>query len=345
MKILFTGMSSGHTNEFVHHEKLGFFGVMSKTITESFSGHSVEWKEPSVSWTKDDLEKYDRIFIGVVPPTSFSANKVYGALHLINILSGDNRVSLVLDNPQLWQYKNSFASIARDPKILVSKFYERRSEYKLVRENLSLLQSFAEISNRMAVGNWQQTIYPSLPWKSDSEVMSASGISPSTPLVGLNLDSHLLTEDHHAPEMKDGNWVVDNPTTSWSKSMISTLAKSVDSMKQSTKETDADVFERLKSSMGSMISPQDRGVGTWWTHRYIQALNAGSPIITDWRETIDMSASWGLLGYQVEEMSEPKRNDLARAQKDAYLAFIPSKHSSIEKLDRILNNKEEVKNA
>jgi hypothetical protein len=345
MKILFTGMSSGHTNESVHYSKLGFFGVVSKVISENMPQHSVEWREPSVSWTKADLEKYDRIFIGVIPPTGLSANKVYGALHLMNIMSGDGRVSLVLDNPQLWQYKTSFASIARDPKSLVTKFYERRSEYKLVKEDAALLKSFSDLSGRMASGNWQQTIYPSLPWKSDADVVVAAGISSHTPLTGLNLDSHLLTDGHRSPEMKDGNWVVDNPTTSWSKSMISTLTRSVDSMKQSTKEVDVDVFERLKSSVGSMISPQDRGVGTWWTHRYIQALNAGSPIITDWRETIQMSAVWGLLGYQVEEMSEPKRNELAIAQKEAYLAFIPDKHSSIQKLDRILNNKEEVKNA
>ena len=345
MKILFTGMSSGHTNESVHYSKLGFFGAMSKVISESLPQHSVDWKEPSVTWTKDDLEKYDRIFIGVIPPTSLSANKVYGALHLLSITSGDDRVSLVLDNPQLWQYRTSFASVARDPRILISKFYEKRSEHRLVKENQTLLESFAAISEKMASGNWHKTIYPGLPWKSDEAVAQSAGISRDTSLVSVNLDSHLVNPGYEKPDMRDNNWVVDNPTTAWSKSMVSTLARNVDSMKQSKKEVDADILERLKASLGAMVSPQDRGVGTWWTYRYAQALNAGSPIITDWRETIEMSDAWGFLGYQVEEMSEARRNELAKTQKAAYLAAIPDRYVAAEKLDRLLNNKEEVKNA
>lgn len=345
MKILFTGMASSHTNRSAHYAKLGFFGALSNVISSELAQHEIDWREPSVTWTKADLEKYDRIFIGVIPPTSLSANKVYGALHAISTLSGDSRAFLVLDNPQLWQYRTSFASVARDSKVLTSKFYEKRSEYKLVRDNLELLNSFAVLSEQMATGSWHQTIYPSLPWKSDDDVRSAAGISKHSALTGINVDSHLLTEGFASPDMRGTNWVVDNPTTAWSKSMISMLTKPVDSMKQSKKEIDVDILERLKLSMGALIAPQDRGVGTWWTYRYIQALNTGTPIITAWRETIEMSDSWGFLGYQVEELSEPRRNELARAQKAAYLAAIPNKNEAVEILDRLLNNKEEVKNA
>lgn len=345
MKILFTGMSSSHTNHGVHYTKLGFFGVLSKVISESLPEHEIDWREPSVTWSKADLEKYDRIFIGVIPPTSLSANKVYGAMHLINILSNDNRVSLVLDNPQLWQYRTSFASIARSPQVLTSKFYEKRSEYKLVFDNTELLKSFSVVAERMATGVWHQTIYPGLPWKSDDDVRIAANISAHSPLTAINLDSYLLTDGFAVSDMRNSRWVVDNPTTSWSKSMVSTLTRAVDSMKQSKKEIDVDIFERLKTSMAAMVSPQDRGSGTWWTYRYVQALNAGTPIITAWRETIEMSDSWGFLGYQIEELSEPRRNELAKAQKTAYASAIPSKNEALQILDRLLNNKEEVKNA
>lgn len=345
MKILFTGMASGHTNHEVHYTKLGFFGVLSKVIIENFASHEIDWRAPSVSWTKGDLAKYDKIFIGVIPPTSISANKVYGALHVINMLSGDDRVSLVLDNPQLWQYRTSFASVARDPNILVSKFYEKRSEYKAVKSSPQLLEVFASVCKRMSEGQWDSTIYPSLPWKSKSDVALSAGISENIDLVGVNLDSHLLSPDYAKAAMRDQRWVIDNPTTSWSKGMVSTVHRPVDSMKQSKKEVDLDIMSRLKDSLGAMISPQDRGVGTWWTYRYAQALEAGTPVVTDWREAIQMSDSWGFLAYQIEEMTESRRNELAQSQKASYLASIPDKNESLNQLDRLLNKKKEVTNA
>jgi hypothetical protein len=345
MKILFTGMASGHTNHEVHYTKLGFFGVLSKVIVENFASHEIDWRAPSVTWTKADLAKYDKIFIGVIPPTSISANKVYGALHTIGMLSGDDRVSLVLDNPQLWQYKTSFASVARDPNILVSKFYEKRSEYKLVNSKPEMLKTFSSVCESMAAGEWADTIYPSLPWKSSSDVAASAGLDKNVDLIGINLDAHFLSPEYAAASMRDQRWVVDNPTTSWTKSMVSTVHRPVDSMKQSKKEVDLDIMLRLQDSLGAMVAPQDRGVGTWWTYRYAQALEAGTPIVTDWREAIQMSDSWGFLAYQIEEMSETRRNELAQRQKASYLASIPNKNDSLDQLDRLLNKKKEVINA
>lgn len=344
MKILFTGMASGHTNADVHNGNLGFFGVLSNVISGSL-GHEIEWRSPSVLWTMQDLEKYDQIFVGVVPPTSLGANKVYGALHLLNLLTRDQRLTLVLDNPQLWQFKTSFAAVARDPKSLVSKFYAKRSEYALVNNNEALLASFASIAERMAAGKWARTIYPSLPWKLNSAVASALGIHDVESLVPVNLDAHLMDLTTMERTTRSTSWLLDNSSTSWSRSVVRTIHRDVDVMRSTKKETDADIFDKMKTSLGSMLSPQDRGVGTWWSYRYIQSLNSGAPIVTNWRETIDLSDSWGLLAYQVEEMSDARREELARNQREAYLGAIPSKEDSVLQLAQLLTSKKEVTNA
>lgn len=344
MKILFTGMASGHTNAEVHNGNLGFFGVLGNVISNNL-GHEIEWRSPSVLWTIQDLEKYDQIFVGVVPPTSLGANKVYGALHLINLLNKDPRLTLVLDNPQLWQFKTSFAAVARDPKSLVSKFYAKRSEYTLVKDSEDILASFAQISERMAAGKWAKTIYPALPWKLNADVASALGIHDLSCLYSINLDAHLVDAVPQFPVARSSNWLLDNSTTSWSRSVVRTIHRDVELMRSTKKETDSDIFDKMKTSLGSMLSPQDRGVGTWWSYRYIQSLNSGAPIVTNWRETIDLSDSWGFLAYQVEEMSEPRRQELARHQREAYLGAIPSKEDSMLQLKNLLTGKKEVRNA
>jgi len=344
MKILFTGMASGHTNADVHSTNLGFFGVLGNAIADSF-GHEIEWRSPSVLWTAEDLKKYDQIFVGVVPPTSLGANKVYGALHVINLLASDPRLTLVLDNPQLWQFKTSFAAVARDPKTLVSKFYAKRSEYNMVKDNEALLSSFATLSDRMASGRWAKTIYPSLPWKTTEEVASIIGIHDITSLIPVNLDSHIMSSEESAATMRGSTWLLDSPSTSWSRSVVRTIHREVDVMRSTKKETDLDILEKMKYSLGSMISPQDRGVGTWWSYRYIQSLNSGTPVVTNWRETIELSDSWGFLAYQIEEMSDSRRAELARHQRDSYLKAIPSKKESISQLGDLLIKKEEVTNA
>lgn len=344
MKILFTGMASGHTNADVHSTNLGFFGVLNNVISDSL-GHEIEWRSPSVLWTEEDLKKYDQIFVGIVPPTSLGANKVYGALHLINLLAKDPRLTLVLDNPQLWQFKTSFASVARDPKTLVSKFYAKRSEYNLVKDNEALLSSFAAIADRMASGRWAKTIYPALPWKSTDEIASALGIHDVDSLIPVNLDSHLLTDSTSTPVSRGSTWLLDNPATSWSRGVIRIIHRDVDAMRSTKKETDMDILEKMKSSLGSMISPQDRGVGTWWSYRYIQSLNSGTPVVTNWRETIELSDSWGFLAYQIEEMSDSRREEVARHQRSSYLRSVPDKKESISHLEELLNKKEEVTNA
>lgn len=208
-----------------------------------------------------------------------------------------------------------------------------------------MLDSFAEISSRMAAGKWPQTIYPTLPWKSIDDIARILGIHNVETLTPLNLDAHLIEETSENNLGHSYIWLMDNLSTTWSKGVAKIVHHDIESMKTSKKETDLDILDKIKTSIGTMIAPQDRGVGTWWTYRYIQSLNAGTPVVTDWRESIQMSDSWGFLAYQIEEMSEARRLEVAKHQKESYLSSIPGKLDSINQLKQILNTERKVQNA
>jgi hypothetical protein len=100
----------------------------------------------------------------------------------------------------------------------------------------------------------------------------------------------------------------------------------------------------IKSSIGLVIPPQDRKVGTWWNYQYIQGLNAGVPIVTSWIDSGTIDDSWSILAYQVEDMDQISRDNLAMAQRDSYIASIPTRLELIQTLkqDLLDTNKERI---
>lgn len=337
MKILFTGMTSAHTTPHTSDNKT-FFGMLSSLISEYFPDSSVEIKSPGINWTKKDLDKYDLVFVGIVPPTSLSANKIYGALNIIDTLYDSPKLRLVLDYPQLWQFKASLNSIVRDPESLIGSFYSKRQDYFLV-NNRQSLEKFARVCGKLLSGQWPTTIYPRLPWKKDSDVYKALGLVADRNFVGLNLDSFFAT-DNEPDLFKTTNpiWAIDNDKTSWSKAISEVLTHPTTKMRPSKKHNDIDVSVLMGSSTGSLISPQDRGGGTWWSYRYMQSLNVFTPVVSDWKETHRIGESWSFLAYQVEDMTLHDRIELAKRQKDSYINSISSKQEVLEEIKNLLVN-------
>lgn len=337
MKILFTGMTSAHAS--LNQDNKTFFGMLSNIISEYFPDASVEHKAPGIDWTEKDLDKYDLVFVGIVPPTSLSANKIYGALTIIDELYDSPKLRLVLDYPQLWQFKASLNSIVKNPESLIGEFYSKRQDYSMV-HNKKSLEKFSRVAANLLNGQWPTTIYPKLPWKAEEDIYSALNLQASSNFIGVNLDAFYAEDSSldNDPYAESGTWVVDNDKTSWTNSISKAVTNPIDKMKTSKRHTDSDVYNRIKASLGALISPQERGVGTWWSYRYIQSLNAETPVVSDWRETRRIGEGWDLLAYQVEELSFNDRIILAKKQKDNYLKSISSKQEVLEAVKNLLVN-------
>jgi hypothetical protein len=107
-------------------------------------------------------------------------------------------------------------------------------------------------------------------------------------------------------------------------------------MKVNKGATDRDVFLQILRSVGTLISP-DKRQGTWWTYRYAQSLNAGVPVVTEWKESSVLGAPWAVLAATVEEMTPQERLELSGAQKNTYFSAIPSKIEVQKLLNETMN--------
>jgi len=331
MKVLVTGMASSHTKPSAN---TSFFGTLVKAV-ETFA--TVEWATPSVTWTKEFLDQYDSVIVGVVPPTSLAANKVYGAMHVINTFYDSPKLTLVVDNPQLWQFKASLASVARDVSSILTSFYAKRREYKLAVDP-EVSTGIQKAADKLLNLPWPKTIYPQLPWKTTEEVSKFISTEGSDNLKGINLDS-MLIDAPRGVKSPAPLWVADSPASAWTKKIEKLLSLPTIPLKTGSRDTDAQVFDRIASSYGLLVSPQDRGVGTWWSYRYIQALNSNVPVVSDWRDTGSLSNNWYVLGSTIEESTPEERLAIARAQREDYIRAIPDKSEAINLIKSlILNN-------
>lgn len=339
MKILFTGMLSAHCKKPTEVANKTFYTAFSLAFADTHADYEIDWKIPSLSWDKEFLSQYDLIFIGLVPPTSMSANRVYGALKCLDTVFDWPNVRIILDSPQLWQFTPGFSAISKDPTYLISSFYEKRPSYREA-DTYKNLTSFKSVCEKFLTQTWPKTIYPSLPWHSGDRLESHLPNAKNS--LGVNLDSYFLSKyDSDFGQSTRSGWAVDNHKSKWAQKLQKTVSEWFTELKLGKKFNDDDAYSLIKSSIGVVIPPVERGVGTWWTYRYVQALLSGTPVATEWVESQKLGYQWSALPYQIEEMSDQERLNLARNQLEAYKSHIPDLESLKNIFTVVLKNEGE----
>ena len=322
MKILMTGMSSHHTKP---SKNVTFFRLLSQELSDIAT---IEWAVPSVSWSKEYLDQYDYVVVGFTPITSPSANKVYGALNVINLMYSSEKLIMVLDHPQLWQYKHGLNAVNSNPMSLFGNFYSKRREFSLAKSDENL-KNISEAVNKLLTVKWPKTIYPSLPWPTNREFYKYLGFAAEESLIPLNLDSFMLSITVHIdPASRSDHWICDQPTSDWVKDISKLIEKPIKPVSEKLRVTDAETFQSVTEAMALLLPPQPRGVGVWWSSRIIQALQSGTPIVSDWKETSVLGPEWSILAYDLESQSPEDRSLIAKHQKISYTSSIPTREYS-----------------
>jgi hypothetical protein len=328
MKILMTGMASAHCSD---KGNMTFFRGLLKAFSEFAE---VTICEPNLSWTRSDLESYDLVVVGLTPPTALSANKIYGALHILNLLYESPKLRVVVDGPQIWQFKNSFNSFIKNPLQIFGSMYSSRKDYSIARAKYA--DSFVNLADKLKSIPWPKTYVPLLPWRSVDQVSEATGIVPVSRAIGVNVDSFLIDRQSILIAAKNSLWAVDNYKSSWWGALAKTLRLPGTPVSEGKKPRDLEVDLSISKSIGLIVAPQDRKVGTWWSYRYIQGLNLNVPIVTYWQDTAGFSESWSQLAYQVEDMDQYDRQELARNQFRDYMDALPSTNEVVTMLRKDL---------
>ena len=328
MKILFTGMSSSHCKE---TKNVSFFSTLALAYGEVAT---VTWDSPKTWWTRSNLEEFDLIVFGFSPPTSPAANKLYGALHVLNLMYESPKLRLVVDSPQIWQYKNSIRSFKRDPDQVFSSFFSNRVDYSVSKSG-PVRSAIASVAEKMGSLPWPKTFVPAVPWLSTADLAAkASFISPKA-IIPISIDSFLLQDPTSSP-LRSNTWAVENLNSSWWKTVNLTTRYSGIATVSGSKDKDAQAMEVIKSSLALVVPPQDRKMGTWWSYRVLQALNSGTPVVTYWQDTSDFDSSWAYLAYQIEDADPFERQKIASDQLAAYRKSIPSKEETLNTLKSIV---------
>lgn len=324
-------MSASQASESANNRSLAFAGVLNKVLVEL--GHSVDWIDPDINFSFEELNSYDSILVGISPITSLAANRTYGALHIIDLMWDSQKLKFFIDAPQVNQITFSINSIKSNQDSFTKSFFSYRKDYKKVVSDEDLKLRLLQCVDKLANDTWPSVIYPSLPWSDSANIKKLLPINVSN-LFAINLDSFLFEEIPFNDQRRD-KWVVDTYKTDWAKSTIKTLVFPNFSMKWNKGVTDDQVFDQISRSSGVLITPYKKD-GTWWSYRYVQALNALTPIATEWKESIKLGQEWAILAANIEDMSQETRKLLAMAQKDLYVGAVPEKERAKSILESML---------
>ena len=313
-------MNASQASEKANAKTLSFAGVLNKVLKEM--GNDVTWDSPSIYITDNELSRFDSVLVGVAPLTSLSTDRAYGALSIINRLWGDDKLTLFIDSPTPSQIESSINSVLNNPESFNKPFFSFRREYASVNADKNYLDWLYSTVKMLKDEDWGTTIYPRVPWRLNGDIRLP--INAKNNLVGVNLDSFLISQDNESSWRE--SWVYDL-NTKWLDRLSVSMHLPKSKMKTSKTETDSDVYNKIASSVGSIISPDDRD-GTYWSYRYIQSINAGTPVVTEWKESGALGEAWMSLASSVEEMSQRNRDILSLAQCEIYSANVGTKQSS-----------------
>lgn len=340
MKALITGMTALQSSP-RYVERNTCFASLIVNALES-SRRTIEVAPPSVSWTRDDLESYDFVLVGLAPIGSMAANNAYGALSVIEQMWGSPKLRLFLDIPGPSLVTKSFHIARQSPISLTRKIYSARPGYRDVVSDQKTLARIEQAIEYLNVDSWPRTVYPSLPWGNYGKITSLLPRNAVIDMLPLHLDSVIFSKVSKASgdimagmvdvsmERKRGRhsplWAADDVSSTWVQNAAATLRAPVVPAREHKGWTDMDVLQRLARSRGTLIAPF-RDTGSWWTPRAAQSLALGTPVVTDWRESSILGDAWLDLPAAVDEMSDKQRTTLASAQEASYRSMIiPLKH-------------------
>jgi hypothetical protein len=321
MNVLLTGSTAAQVSSKKNDKTITFTGLVAKALDHG--KNNVTWVEPSVFMSREYIAEFDSVIVGLAPPTSTAAHRIYGSLSVIHYAQEIGNLRLLIDAPEPYRIWAGLNAIVKRPEDLIKDFYSKRSEYVKAhdRKVFERIYQAVEFLNKEY---WPKTYYPRLPWNSFSSVSSYIQGTDSKNLVGLSFDKKIFEKfSGRTSENYSEIWVADSPNSSWTKRQEKLVNYPVVPLKKSRWEGDDQSIVRLSDAIGCLVSVY-RGNDPWWSPAIAQSLSVGVPVISDWLLTSMLGNGWDILPAAVEEMSHEERKILAKNQMISYAeALLP----------------------
>ncbi len=333
MKILVTGMTSRQANPRAAERAQNFTGLLVAAL--QVEPNEVHWREPDVTWTREYLDDYDHVIVGVSPLLSLASNRAYGALNVIGHMWDDGPLTLLLDTPDAKKVATNLKVVSANPETLTKRFFSYRKGYAqaCVATKRAHLVRTVEV---LATSDWPTTIVPALPWQTqDSRVFE-----PVKTLVGEGKLALVTPDAFIAPltlplSAKRRRWAVESMKSDWYRRLD--IEWPVEALTGSAWQNDKHAEKVLANSAATLIEPTRSGA--FWTTRYRQSLLANDPVYSDWVETMALGDSWSRLPASIESLSATDLVVLAYTQLEEYMARVPSESELYDQLVHHLNER------
>jgi hypothetical protein len=335
-KILITGMTSSQCSSQAIAKNMSYSGLLKKAFEHA--GYEVDLLPPNTQWTKEYLEGYEKVLVGLAPVTSLGAHYAYGAMHVMHLLLGDFRMVFYIDGPEPVKITSALNAWYKDTDNITKPFYSGRRDYSYAIDQKNT-SNIAKVVGHLINDMWHMTLYPSLPW--DYTHIKPLGQLPSganNAIRGSNVDVFGINDEVYPTHKTSHNdsIAVDDLGTKWVQNVKQTTNSDLVLMREHKGLTDAQVRTRISQAKAAIITPYPSS-GTWWSYRYLQAISTLTPVVTEWRESAASGmAGWNLLVSSIDNTSIEDLNLIGGVQYGSYLANIESKDNAAASLERTL---------
>lgn len=332
--MLLTGCTAQQISPAVHERVPTFAGLVHKALVEQ--GADVVWTEPVIEMDEDFVSMFDSVVVGLVSPASLAANHLYPALAVARAAHNVNNLLFLLDSPEPHKVWSGILSVVRNKGTLVKDFYARRRSFQKASspEVYKSLQGFLET---LTVEEWPSTIFPTLPWSSESRLLRHIPNLSSDKAVPLQFDRglDLPLPNPLVPVEQKLVWYADNSDTEWVSKLANTLTFPIETLRKDRYETSVNLAERLRGSIGTLATTYRSGE-PWWTPLISLSLLNKVPVVSDWRHTYVLGEAWRHLASSIEQMSFDEREQTAKEQFSLYIEAVPEFSSEASKLVTLL---------
>jgi hypothetical protein len=284
--------------------------------------------------TKKFLSEFDSVIVGLSPPTSTAAHRIYGSLSVLYHSWNIGNLTLLVDAPEPKRIWAGLTAIRNNPDDLTKDFYSKRKEFAKLKDDDVLKRVLGSIE-LLCTKPWPTTIYPELPWMSSESLVPYIPRLKEARAIGMCFDRMLVENSWKSTCEVPEFWVSDHPNSLWSIGQEAVSALPVIGLKQSRWERDVMAKDRLGQSIGCLVSTHANNE-PWWSAAIPMALSSGAPVVSDWLLTSMLGESWRVLSSNVEGLSHDERSELLREQITTYASSLLVWDDSVDLLTRSL---------
>lgn len=330
MKVLITGCSAQQASNKHAQRTPTFASLLVKAFADA--GVVADHVEPSISYTEEQLSKYDLVVVGITPPTSITANKIYPAFAMAARARKIGNLALMIDAPDSMKIQPSLKACYADPKSFYKDFYNRRKNYSDVVQDLDLQQEIQGFVRFLIEDKWPTTFYPVFPWSTKKFAEYLPNLDQEK-LVPVSVDSYLIIQAPAAQNYYETKkyWTCDGLQTPFGVAHSKMIRHSVEPTRETKWEPQAETLARIRGSIGTLVATY-RNDESWWSPALAQSLSQNVPVVHDWKLTRHLGPEWNHLATNIEDMDSAGRLDVAFHQKQSYLKSLPSHEETSQRL-------------